>query len=63
MRMPFEKLMEHVATLSPEDEGLPMGQLAERWGEPVQRIMDAIDAVQVMNGKRTYITVEPGCQR
>ncbi len=57
--MPFERLMEHVAALSDEDEALPMGKLSERWGEPVHRIMDAIDAVRVMNGERTYITFEP----
>ncbi len=58
MRMPFEKLMEHVAALGDEDAALPMGKLAERWGEPVQRITDAIDAVRVLNGERTYIPVE-----
>ena len=57
MRMPFEKLMEHVAALGDEDAALPMGKLAERWGEPVQRIADAIDAVRVMNGERTYISI------
>jgi hypothetical protein len=57
--MPFEKLMEYVATLGDEDKELPMGKLAERWGEPVARIMDAIDAVRVLNGERTYITVDP----
>lgn len=55
--MPFEKLMEYVAGLGDEDRTLPMGRLAERWGEPVRRIGDAIDAVRVMNGERTYITV------
>lgn len=58
MRMPFEKLMEHVTDLSDEDAALPMGQLASRWGEPAERIMDAIAAVRVLNGERTYIPVE-----
>jgi len=59
VKMPFERLMEEVAALGDEDKALPMGRLAERWGEPVQRIADAIDAVRVMNGERTYITVRP----
>jgi len=57
MKMPFEKLMEYVAVLGDEDAALPMGKLAERWGEPVQRIADAVDAVRVMNGERTYISL------
>ena len=55
--MPFEVLMEHVAALSPEDEQLPMGVLAERWGEPVARIGDAIDALKVLRGEPSYISV------
>ena len=54
--MPFERLMEHVAALSDEDKDLPMGVLSGRWGEPASRIADAIDAVRVMNGERTYVT-------
>jgi hypothetical protein len=57
--MPFERLMEQVANLSDEDAALPMSVLAERWGEPAGRIGDAIDAVRVMRGERTYITFEP----
>jgi hypothetical protein len=57
VRMPFEKLMEHAATLSEADQALPMGKLAERWGEPVQRVADAICAVRVTDGERTYITI------
>ena len=33
-----------------------MGDFADRWGEPAERIMDAITAVRVMNGERTYVT-------
>jgi len=58
VRMPFEVLMEHVAALTGEDKELPMGKLSERWGEPASRIADAIDAVRVMNGERTYVTVD-----
>jgi hypothetical protein len=55
VRMPFEKLMEHVASLAEEDWGKSMGELAKRWGEPVERMADAIDAVRVTRGERTYI--------
>jgi hypothetical protein len=58
--MPFEKLMELVSNLSDEDKALPMGVLSELWSEQVGRICDAIDAVRVMNGERTYLTWEPG---
>ena len=59
MRMPFEKLMERVAGVGPEEKALPLGVFAERWGEPVERIMDAIDAVRVTRGERTYISLTP----
>lgn len=55
--MPFEKLMELVIDLGDEDQQQPMGELAERWGEPVGRIADAITAVRVMYGERTYISI------
>lgn len=55
MRTPFEKLVEMVEDLSDADKGLPMGKLAERWGEPTERIADAITASRMMRGERTYI--------
>jgi hypothetical protein len=58
--MPFEKLMEHVAVLGEEDGALTMGELSARWGEPAERIMDAVDAVRVLRGERTYIPVDAG---
>ena len=57
MRMPFEMLMEHVASLTDEEKALTMGELSKRWGEPVERIADAIDAMRVARGERTYITL------
>jgi hypothetical protein len=58
MQMPFEKLMEHVAAIrDTTDEALTLGDLSERWGEPAQRIGDAIDAVRVLRGERTYISL------
>jgi hypothetical protein len=57
VKMPFEKLMELVSDLPAADHQLTLGQLSERWGEPATRIADAIDAVRVAAGERTYITV------
>lgn len=57
VRMPFEKLMELVAAVEPAERALPLGVFAERWGEPSERIADAIDAVRVLRGEHTYITV------
>jgi len=53
--MPFERLMMEVSGLSEADRDLSMAELAGRWGEPVLRIMDAITAVRVLRGERTYI--------
>lgn len=57
MKMPFEKLMDLVRALPSEDWELSLGDLAERWGEPVGRIADAIDAVQIARGEPTYMPV------
>ena len=48
-----------MAAISDEDADLPIGVFAGRWGEPPARICDAIDALRVMRGERTYITVQP----
>lgn len=56
MRMPFERLMEYVAGLGPEDAEKSMGELAAYIEEPVERVTDAIMAVRVMRGERTYIS-------
>lgn len=56
MRMPFEKLMEYAASLrGTEDENKTMGELARAVGEDSRRLADAIDAVRVLKGERTYI--------
>lgn len=55
MRMPFERLMEEVAAIPEQDRNRPLGEFAARWGEPAERIMDAVDAVRVLAGERTYI--------
>jgi hypothetical protein len=57
MRMPFERLMEEVAALAEDERDQPLRVFAARWGEPAQRIVDAIDAVRVMRGERTYISL------
>jgi hypothetical protein len=56
MRMPFGRLMELVAELGRDDE-VTLGELSRRWGEPAQRIGDAIDAVKVLRGEPSYIEV------
>ena len=56
MRMPFERLMELVAALDENGRHAPFGQLAERWGEPASRIADAVTALQVLAGERTYVS-------
>ena len=58
MRRPFERLIELVeAVHDTEPPSITMGELSRRWDEPVERIMDAIDAVKVKNGEPTYITI------
>jgi hypothetical protein len=54
--MPFGKLMELVDALGRDDE-VTLGELSRQWGEPVQRIGDAIDAVKVLHGEPSYIEV------
>jgi hypothetical protein len=55
MQMPFEKLMEYAAGLGEADREKTMGELAGPLGEKPERLMDAITAVRVMRGERTYI--------
>ena len=58
MRIPFERLMEAVAGLSDTGAQTSLGELAERLGEPDPwRVADAIDAVRVASGERTYIEI------
>jgi hypothetical protein len=56
--MPFERLMEEVAAIDPGERDQPLRVFAERWGEPAERIIDAINAVRVMRGERTYISLD-----
>lgn len=56
MRRPFEQLMMIVAAIAPDDQ-VTLGELAARHGEPIERIMDAIDAVKVLAGEPTYLTI------
>lgn len=54
MRMPFERLVEEVNKI--DDWNVTIGQLSERFGEPNERILDAIDASRMLRGERTYIS-------
>lgn len=56
MQMPFERLMEAVAALGPDEQHASFGQLAKRWDEPVERIMDAATALRVLAGERTHVS-------
>lgn len=37
------------------DPDVTLGQLAREWGEPVERIMDAMDSVRISQGGIPYI--------
>jgi hypothetical protein len=58
MQMPFERLMEYAASLTEEDRDKSMGKLAAVVGEPAARLADAITAVRVLGGERTYVSLE-----
>jgi hypothetical protein len=60
MKIPFERLMELVSALSEADWRMTLGQLGERWNETPERIADAITAVRVLRGERTYIHWDGG---
>lgn len=55
MRIPFERLAEQVAGLSAEDQELSLGTLAERFGVTTARLCDAVDALKMLRGERTYL--------
>ena len=58
MRIPFERLMEAVAGFSEADVQLSLAELAGQLGEPDPwRVADAITAVQVAAGCRTYVEI------
>jgi hypothetical protein len=48
--IPFERLMEYAASLTPDDLEEPLGQLAARAGVFPERLADAMTAVRVCNG-------------
>jgi hypothetical protein len=56
MRRPFERLVEMVDALD-SDRDVTLGELSERWSEPVERIMDAIQASKMLRGEPTYISL------
>lgn len=63
MSIPFEKLMEAVAALPEADPQLTLGEIARRLGEPdIRRIADAIVAVRVASGERTYVEIRAEAQ-
>jgi hypothetical protein len=57
VRRPFGKLMdmlEDEPRFVEEKGPVTLGDLAKKYGEPVERIMDALDAVRERRGERTY---------
>jgi len=54
MRTPFQKLVEMIDNET--DQDITMG--AQKYGEPVERIMDAIDAGRMLRGEQTYIPTD-----
>lgn len=56
MRMPFEVLVDYMNALTDEEEKMTLGELSKKFGEPVDRIMDAATVVRVLRGERTYIS-------
>ena len=56
--MPFERLMEYAAGLTEADSQLSLGELAGRVGEDPWRLADAVTAVRVLGGERTYVSLE-----
>ena len=59
MRKPFEQLVEEVRCLSDEEQQLPMGQLAEKLGVPLDRLRDAADTAKMLDGRPTYFQMRP----
>jgi hypothetical protein len=57
MRVPFEKLMEFVECLSEQDRERSMGDLASAADTTADRLADAVTAVRVLHGERTYIEI------
>jgi hypothetical protein len=55
LRRPFEKLMELVDEAHNKEPQSKIRDLSKRWDETPERIMDAIDALRVKSGERTYI--------
>jgi hypothetical protein len=59
LRRPFERLMELVEAVNDtEPPNITLGELSRRWGESIERVIDAIDAVKVKNGESTYINID-----
>lgn len=56
MQMPFERLMEYAASLGEADRDKGMGELAARVDETAARLADAVTAVRVLAGERTYVS-------
>ena len=45
--------------LSFEDKNMMLGELSEKYGEPIQRIMDALDVLKIKKGIPTQLPPVP----
>lgn len=47
--------IERLAWLLAQEEGGTLGEMAEKYDEPVERIMDALDVVKIARGEHTQL--------
>jgi hypothetical protein len=59
VRKPFGVLIGEVAALSEQDSELPMGELADKLGVPLDRLRDASDVVKMIAGEPSFIRIQP----
>lgn len=57
VKMPFERLMELMAQELNTNRTLTLGDAALKYNESMERVADAIDALKVVNGVRSYIRI------
>jgi hypothetical protein len=62
VHIPFERLVERVLAMTPEEQEMPLGELAGKWGGAAQgvtprRLLDAFACEKMLRGERTYFTI------
>lgn len=56
MRRPFGKLMDLLEEEIHSSLNPTIGELADKYDEPNERIMDALDAIKERRGQKSYIS-------